>query len=58
MENSSSFGDDDSIVSSNNGTLFLSNTFHYTENVVNEINPMKLVFDIGAPLDAYKYILR
>ena len=50
--------DNDSIESSNSGTTITSNPFHYTDKIVNEVNLLKIINDIGAPLYAYESIMK
>ena len=46
-----------SIVSSNSETSVILNSFYYTDNIANEINLLKIISDIGAPLYAYECIM-
>ena len=50
--------DNDSILSSNTGTSIISNTFHCTDDIGNEVNLLKIINDLGAPLYAYELIMK
>lgn len=44
--------------SANSGFTIVSNPFHYTNDIVHEINLLKIINDIGAPLYAYELIMK
>lgn len=50
--------DNNSILSSNSGTSIISNTFHYTDDIGHEVNLLKIINDLGAPLYAYELIMK
>jgi len=57
-DNDISHDDSDSIVSANSGIDVLTNTFHHTNSIAHEIDLLKLIIDMGAPLYAYEHIMK
>jgi len=57
-DSDTSHNDNDSIVSDNSGTDVITNTFHHSNNIANEIDLLKLIIDMGAPLYAYERIMK